>query len=83
MQEWLPIAMGVVIGLAVQKLPAPRLRAALLVGLCVVCGAIASFVAGELEVTLGFIPVDALLVWVGALVAVGLAALWRRRTTVL
>ncbi len=83
MQEFLPIAMGVVIGLAVQGIRAPRFRAALLVALCLIFGAIASFLAGELEVSLGFISIDALLVWVGALVAVGLAALWRRRSTAL
>ncbi len=83
MQEFLPLARGAVIGLAVQKVTAPGFRTALLVGLCLVFGIVASFVAGELEVSLGFVPVDALLVWVGALVAVGLAALWRRRNAVL
>jgi len=83
MQEILPLAMGVVIGFAVQKVPAPRFRAALLVVLCLVFGAFASFVAGELEMSFGFIPIDALLVWAGALAAVVLTALWRRRRTVL
>lgn len=83
MQEILPLTMGVVIGFAVQKVPAPRFRAALLVALCLVFGAVASLLAGELEVSFGFIPVDALLVWAGALAAVVLTALWRRRGTVL
>ena len=83
MQEVLPLAMGLVIGLAVQRVRAPRLRAALLVILCLLFGAVASFLAGELEVSLGFIPVDALLVWVGALAAVVGAAVWRRRRAAL
>jgi len=73
--------MGVVIGLAVQRVRTPRFRAAQLVALCLVFGAIASFLAGELEVSLGFIPIDALLVWLGALVGVALATVWRRHRT--
>lgn len=80
MQELLPLALGAVIGLAVQRIQATRLRVITLVVLCLVFGALASFLAGELEVSLGFISIDALLVWVGALVAVALTALWRRRT---
>lgn len=83
MQEVLPLAMGMVIGFAVQKVPAPRFRAALLVALCLVFGAVASFLAGELEVSFGFISIDALLVWAGALAAVVLTALWRRRKAAL
>lgn len=80
MQEFLPVAMGAVIGLVVQSVATPRWRAALLVVLCLVFGTVASFLAGELAESLGFISVDALLVWVGALVAVGAIALWRRRS---
>ena len=79
MQEVFPIAAGAVIGLLVQWIRGPRLRAAVLVLLCLVFGALASFLAGELEVSLAFISVDTVLVFVGALLAVGAAALWRRR----
>jgi hypothetical protein len=81
MQELFPLAAGALIGLAVQWVPGPRLRAAALVALCLVFGAIASYISGELEVSLGFISVDTVLVFVGALVAVGAAALWRRRSS--
>jgi peptidoglycan/LPS O-acetylase OafA/YrhL len=79
MEEVLPVAAGAVIGLLVQWVRGPRLRAAVLVLLCLVFGALASFLAGELEVSMAFISVDTVLVFVGALLAVGAVALWRRR----
>jgi len=79
MQELFPLAAGAILGLAVQWVRGPRLRAAVLVVLCLVFGAMASWISGELEVSLGFISVDTVLVFVGALVAVGAATLWRRR----
>jgi hypothetical protein len=82
MQEMIPIAFGAVIGVAVQWVRGPRLRAAVLVILCLIFGALASYINGELEVSLGFISVDTVLVFVGALVAVGAIALWRRRAAV-
>jgi hypothetical protein len=85
MGEVIPIAFGVLVGAAVQWVRGPRLRAAVLVILCLIFGALASFINGELvepEVGLGFISVDTVLVFVGALVAVGAAALWRRRAVV-
>jgi hypothetical protein len=86
MEELIPVAFGAVIGLAVQKVPGVRLRAILLVVLCLVFGALASFIngeLGELELGLGFISVDTVLVFVGALLAVGAVMLWRRRATLL
>jgi hypothetical protein len=56
-----------------------RLRAAVLVVLCLIFGALASFLAGELEVSMAFISVDTVLVFVGALLAVGAVALYHRR----
>ena len=79
MEEVFPVAVGAVIGLLVQRVRGPRLRAAVLVLLCLIFGALASFLAGELEVSMAFISVDIVLVFVGALLAVGAAALWRRR----
>ena len=83
MEELIPVAFGVVIGLAVQKVPGARLRAIVLVVLCLVFGALASFINGELAVSMGFISVDTVLVFVGALIAVGAVELWRRRATLL
>src|SRR6266508_5689835 len=79
MEEVFPIAAGAVIGLLVQWVPGPRRRAAVLVLLCLVFGALASFLAGELELSMAFISVDTVLVFFGALLAVSAAALWRRR----
>jgi hypothetical protein len=81
MQELFPLLAGAIIGLAVQKVRGPRLRAAVLVILCLVFGALASLVSGELEVSWSFVSVDTVLVFIGALVAVGAAALWRRRAS--
>src|SRR6266540_7320012 len=78
MEEIFPVAAGAVIGLLVQWVPGPRRRAAVLVVLCLVFGALASFLAGELEVSMAFISVDTVLVFVGALLAVGAVALYRR-----
>ena len=79
MQELIPLAFGAVIGVAVQRVRGARLRAAVLVILCLIFGALASFINGELEVSLGFISIDTVLVFVGALVAIGAVVLWRRR----
>ena len=79
MEEVFPVAAGAVIGLLVQWVPGPRLRAAVLVVLCLIFGALASFLAGELEISMAFISVDTVLVFVGALLAVGAVALYRRR----
>jgi hypothetical protein len=48
-----------------------------------VFGVVASFLGGELEVSVGLISIDALLVWAGALAAVVLTTLWRRRRAAL
>jgi len=81
MGEIFPIAAGAVIGLLIQWVPGPRLRAVVLVVLCLIFGALASFLAGELAVSMAFISVDTVLVFVGALLAVGAVALWRRNRT--
>jgi hypothetical protein len=82
MPEVIPLAFGAVIGLVVQWVRDPPLRAAILVILCFVFGTLASYLAGELEASHAFISIDTVLVFVGALVAVGAAALWRRRAAI-
>jgi hypothetical protein len=82
MGEIIPLAFGAVVGVVVQWVRGPRLRAAVLVVLCLIFGALASFINGELvepEVGLGFVSFDTVLVFIGALVAVGTLALWRQR----
>lgn len=84
MQELLPVALGGIIGLVVQWIQLYRWRAVVFVVLCAVVGAFASFINGELDEGLAplFVSADALLVWLGALITVGLATAWRRRNTV-
>jgi uncharacterized membrane protein YeaQ/YmgE (transglycosylase-associated protein family) len=81
MQELFPLAAGALIGLAIQWVRSPRLRALVLVVVCLIVGALASFLSGELAISPAFISFDTVLVWVGALVAVIAATLWRRRTS--
>jgi hypothetical protein len=78
MQELFPLATGALIGVAVQWVRGPRLRAVVLVLLCLVFGTLASYVSGELELSLGFISIDTVLVFFGAVAAVVLTAVWRR-----
>ena len=79
MQEVFPLAAGALIGLFVRRLSSTRLRVAVFVVLCVVFGVLASFISGELAESWDFITVDMALVWLGALISVGLVAAWRRR----
>lgn len=83
MHELIPVAFGVIVGLASAAIPNVRLRVLAFVLLSVAAGALASFLAGELETGLAplFISFDALLVWAGGLVAVLAASWWRSRRT--
>lgn len=78
MHEVFPLLAGGLIGLAVQRIRVPSLRAIVLVFLCACFGVLASYLSGELVVSWGFISVDTVLVWIGALVSVVVATLWRR-----
>lgn len=78
MEEIFPFAAGAIIGLLVLRIHSIRLRIVALVVLCAVVGTLASFLAGELEISWAFITVDAGLVWLGAVVAVSLAAIRQR-----
>lgn len=80
MQEIFPVAAGFISGLVVQKVRSPKLRTVTLVILCIIFGAIASFISGELSVSWGFLTVDAALVWLGAFVSTSLVLGWRRRS---
>ena len=61
----------------VSAIPGRRTRALALVALCFAVGGAISFLMGELAAWWAFIALDALLVWVGALLAVT-AVGWRR-----
>ena len=66
MHELFPLTSGLIIGGLVQLIRDRRQRVIALVALCIIFGALASFVSGELEVSWGFLTIDAALVWLGA-----------------
>jgi hypothetical protein len=58
MSEMFPMMTGMIIGLLIPRLPAPRWRAWGLTFLSVACGAAASWMSGELRVSLGYLVID-------------------------
>lgn len=81
MHELIPVAAGAVVGLAVSLIANLRFRIAAFVVLCVVVGALVSFMMGELETGLAplFFSFDALLVWLGGLATALVVGWWRAR----
>jgi hypothetical protein len=80
MKELVPFALGCLLGVGLARLPV-KARFVLLPVACVLAGAVASFVNGELASALwpAFVSIDALLVWAGAaLASASLVALQRR-----
>lgn len=79
MHELIPVAIGVIIGLVVQQIYSAARRTVALVALCLLGGALASYINGEIGISLAFISFDALLVWGGALAAMLISTIWQRR----
>lgn len=81
MKELIPLIAGVFVGSAVSFVPRTGLRVGLFALLCLGVGALVSLLMGELATGLAplFISFDALLVWIGGLVAVLVAGWWRAR----
>jgi hypothetical protein len=79
MHELIPLFAGVVVGFIAAAIPGRRARALALVALCFIVGGAISFMLGELAAWWAFIALDALLVWVGALLAVTAAGWWHSR----
>jgi hypothetical protein len=77
-QEVFPVAMGAVIGIAVQSLAASRLRIPLMAALSVLAGVAAAALAGEIEVSPAFILVDIGQVMIVAALAMAATAMWQR-----
>jgi len=71
MSEIFPVMAGVVIGLA-----ARRWRAWALTFLSVACGAAASWISGEVGISLGYLVIDTAQVAIVGLVMWALAAYW-------
>ena len=80
MNEILPIAAGVIIGLISLRLRPGWLRLPTLIALAAVFGVMATVVSGEAEVSWGFVSIDFALVLASALATSGLATWWQRRT---
>lgn len=80
MSELFPILAGLAIGLLVQRIARPQLRAVALVALSVLAGVIASFISGELFISWDFLFFDIPLVFAAAVVSTLALSWWRRRT---
>jgi hypothetical protein len=80
MQELLPVALGLLIGLAAMRLSTTVSKLATSAPACVLAGAAASAINGELAQRgwLVFVSVDSLLVWLGAALCVATLATLRR-----
>ena len=78
MQEVFPVAMGAVIGIAVQSLASSRLRIPLMLVLGALAGVAASALAGEIEISPAFILIDFGQVVLVAALAMAATAMWQR-----
>jgi hypothetical protein len=81
MHEIFPVAAGAAIGLATFRFVPVRLRWIVLVVLGVAAGVLASAISGELELSLGFIPVDIAQVLIAAVLTYLAARAWQQRTS--
>ena len=84
MKELIPFGAGLLLGGWLATVQSVRLRAILLPVLCVVVGAAASWLNGELQSRWWalFVSVDAVLVWLGAVAMFALVTRWARTHTV-
>lgn len=80
MQEFFPVAAGVVVGLLVQRFVPVRLKAVALVALSLILGVLASYAAGELLLSYAYVLVDVAQVIVAAAVAALLLTWIERRS---
>ena len=80
MQELLPVALGLLIGLGAMRLSTTGLKLATAAPACVLAGTLASAINGELAQRgwLVFVSVDSLLVWLGAALGVTTLVTLRR-----
>ena len=78
MYELLAIVAGVLAALVAQRIDAPRLKIATLVGSGIVFGALVSFVSGELFESWAYLVFDVAQVLVAGLVTTVLVSWWQR-----
>jgi hypothetical protein len=79
MHEIFPVTAGAVLGLSIGRIRNALLQWLTLLVLAVAIGLTASLISGEVELSLGFIPVDVAQVLVVALLARALTVVWQRR----
>lgn len=78
MYEIVPIVLGVMLALAIQRLRSFRLRVLALVTGSIAIGAVAAFFSGELFVSWSFLVIDTALALLSASVTMVLVAGWER-----
>jgi hypothetical protein len=78
MEEIFPVACGIILGLAVAYLFAPRRRGWGLATGSVLFGGLASWITGELSVSWGYLAIDVGQVFVAGALTWILALRWRR-----
>jgi len=79
MDEVFPVLAGIVVGLLLHPLRSRALRSILLVGASLGFGALASWLAGELAISVIYVLIDATQVAVAALLTAMAVIAWRRR----
>lgn len=79
MQEFFPLVAGAIIGALVSAICSLRWRSLALVALCVLAGAAASLVSGELEEGWQYLLFDIPQVFVAAALVAVAIGVWQRR----
>jgi len=79
MDEVFPVLAGIVVGLLLHPLRSRALRSILLAGASLGFGALASWLAGELAISVIYVAIDAAQVAVAALLTAMAVIAWRRR----
>jgi len=79
MEEVFPVLAGVVVGLAIHSIRSSTIRAVILAIAALGFGALASWISGELAVSVVYVAIDAAQVAVAAVLTAMLAVAWRRR----
>jgi hypothetical protein len=81
MNEIFPVMAGAAIGLLVPRFRTPWQRACALSLLSIACGAFASWISGELEISWAYVAIDLAQAAVAGLLVWNLVVRWRRRTS--
>jgi len=83
MHEVLPVVAGIVVGLLAYRVDSRYIKLAILLGLSVIFGVMATVVSGEVLISWGFFPVDIALVLLAAAATTVVVTRWQRRSALL